>query len=162
MVGFRTGACRLFNFTRMAASLRPCQVHDSHVQAFGQVGHLKECGRPARIRHGMRKRRAFPHFFRFPWPWWAGRPPSMAKKEPGPGGCRGRALFWRRPTLAGPIVPLPSALRRFTSGFGMGPGGSTTLWSPEGDPGVNGGVPFIPIPGLWGPGLCYTLLVIGY
>ena len=82
------------------------------------------------------------------------------KKEPGPSFRRGRANTWRRPTLTGPVVPLPSALRRFTSGFGMGPGGSTTLWSPEGDPGVNGGVPFIPIPGLWGPGLCYTLLVI--
>ena len=61
------------------------------------------------------------------------------KKEPGPSGCWSRALTWRRPTLAGPFVQLPSALRRFTSGFGMGPGGSTTLWSPEGDAGVNGG-----------------------
>ena len=44
-----------------------------------------------------------------------------------------RAYTWRRPTLTGPIVPLPSALQRFTSGFGMGPGGSTALWSPEGN-----------------------------
>ena len=45
---------------------------------------------------------------------------------------RCRAFTWRRPTLTGPVVPLPLALRRFTSGFGMGPGGSTTLWLPEG------------------------------
>ena len=38
---------------------------------------------------------------------------------------------WRRPTLTGPIVQLPSAQKRFTSGFGMGPGGSTLLWSPD-------------------------------
>ena len=44
------------------------------------------------------------------------------------------AYTWRRPTLTRPIVSLPLALRRFTSGFGMGPGGSTALWSPEGDP----------------------------
>ena len=40
-------------------------------------------------------------------------------------------LIWQRPTLAGPIVRLPLALRRFTSVFGMGTGGSTALWSPE-------------------------------
>ena len=53
------------------------------------------------------------------------------KKEP---RCRvnyNGANTWQRPTLTGPIVPLPSALRRFTSGFGMGPGGSNALWSPE-------------------------------
>lgn len=55
------------------------------------------------------------------------------KKEPGPSVSWIRAYTWRRPTLTGPIVPLPLALRRFTSGFGMGPGGSTSLWSPEGD-----------------------------
>lgn len=36
----------------------------------------------------------------------------------------------RRPTLAGPFVQLPSALQRFTSGFGTGPGGATVLWPP--------------------------------
>ena len=53
------------------------------------------------------------------------------KKEP---RCRvnyNGANTWQRPTLTGPIVPIPSALRRFTSGFGMGPGGSNALWSPE-------------------------------
>lgn len=55
------------------------------------------------------------------------------KKSPAPIAWS-RAYTWRRPTLTGPIVPLPSALQRFTSGFGMGPGGSTALWSPEGNP----------------------------
>jgi hypothetical protein len=41
------------------------------------------------------------------------------------------ALFWRRPTLARPIAVLPSGLQRFTSVFGMGTGGTTTLMSPE-------------------------------
>ena len=40
-------------------------------------------------------------------------------------------LFWRRPTLAQPIVALPSGLQRFTSVFGMGTGGATALGSPE-------------------------------
>ena len=40
-------------------------------------------------------------------------------------------ITWRRPTLTGPGAPLPSALDRFTSGFGMGPGGSNLLWSPD-------------------------------
>ena len=40
-------------------------------------------------------------------------------------------LFWRRPTLARPIAVLPSGLQRFTSVFGMGTGGATTLMSPE-------------------------------
>src|SRR6266513_1472207 len=40
-------------------------------------------------------------------------------------------LFWRRPTLAQPIVALPSGLQRFTSVFGMGTGGTTALLSPE-------------------------------
>lgn len=40
-------------------------------------------------------------------------------------------LFWRRPTLAQPIVALPSGLQRFTSVFGMGTGGTTALGSPE-------------------------------
>ena len=38
---------------------------------------------------------------------------------------------WRRPTLAQPIDALPSALWRFTSVFGMGTGGTTTLRSPD-------------------------------
>src|SRR5438477_12433950 len=42
-------------------------------------------------------------------------------------------LFWRRPTLARPIVALPSGLQRFTSVFGMGTGGATALGSPEGN-----------------------------
>ena len=46
------------------------------------------------------------------------------------------AYTWRRPTLTRPIVSLPLALKRFTSGFGMGPGGSTSLWSPEGNLGL--------------------------
>ena len=44
---------------------------------------------------------------------------------------RNRAYTWRRPTLTGPIAPLPSALESFTSGFGMGPGGSSLLRPPE-------------------------------
>lgn len=36
----------------------------------------------------------------------------------------------RRPTLAGPVVRLPLARQRFTSGFGTGPGGTTALWPP--------------------------------
>ena len=41
------------------------------------------------------------------------------------------AGFWRRPTLAQPIVVLPSGLQRFTAVFGMGTGGATALVSPE-------------------------------
>ena len=47
-----------------------------------------------------------------------------------PFGRRAR-LFWQRPTLARPVVKLPSALQRFTSVFGMGTGGSTALRSPD-------------------------------
>ena len=47
-------------------------------------------------------------------------------------------LFWRRPTLARPIVVLPSGLQRFTAVFGMGTGGSTALGSPEICPAVAG------------------------
>ena len=53
------------------------------------------------------------------------------KKTPGPFFRRSRANNWQRPTLAGPFAQLPSARQRFTSGFGMGPGGSIALWSPE-------------------------------
>ena len=83
----------------------------------------------------------------FPVEWledclWLPRPPwalrvggrDRAKKEPSTLLARCWAFTWRRPTFTGPIVPLSSALGRFTSGFGMGPGGSTPLWSPEGDP----------------------------
>ena len=58
---------------------------------------------------------------------------SLQKKSPAPISWS-RAYTWQRPTLTGPIVPIPSALRRFTSGFGKGPGGSTALWSPECNP----------------------------
>ena len=44
----------------------------------------------------------------------------------GPDGKKSR----RRPTLAGPVVRLPLARQRFTSGFGTGPGGTTALWPP--------------------------------
>src|SRR5438105_11089639 len=47
-------------------------------------------------------------------------------------------LFWRRPTLAQPIVALPSGLQRFTSVFGMGTGGSTALGSPDREAGLAG------------------------
>jgi hypothetical protein len=69
----------------------------------------------------------------------------VEKKEPGSEHLTAwsRAYTWRRPTLTRPIVSLPLALRRFTSGFGMGPGGSTALWSPEVNP-VQSGL------GLWG------------
>ncbi len=42
------------------------------------------------------------------------------------------ALFdaWQCPTLAWGDPTLPSALRRFTSEFGMGSGGTTALWPP--------------------------------
>ncbi len=38
---------------------------------------------------------------------------------------------WRCPTLTWGSPTLPSALFRFTSEFGMGSGGSKTLWSPS-------------------------------
>ena len=66
------------------------------------------------------------------------------KRARHPHCCGCRANTWRRPTLTGPVVPIPSALQRFTSGFGMGPGGSTALWPPEDDPVPSG-------PGLWPP-----------
>ena len=61
-------------------------------------------------------------------------PPRAQKRSPVRSFDWTGLYTWRRPTLTGPIVPLPSALRRFTSGFGMGPGGYTALWSPEGGP----------------------------
>ena len=66
---------------------------------------------------------------------------------------KGGANTWRRPTLTRPIVSLPSALRRFTSGFGMGPGGSTALWSPEVNPVADSLVCGSGL-GLWGSELC--------
>lgn len=56
---------------------------------------------------------------------WQKKSPAFSKSG------KNRAYYWRRPTLTGPIVPLPSALESFTSGFGMGPGGSSLLWPPE-------------------------------
>lgn len=61
------------------------------------------------------------------------------------------AYTWRRPTLTRPIVSLPLALKRFTSGFGMGPGGSTSLWSPEGNLGLARVSEFNAKLNLWGP-----------
>ena len=82
----------------------------------------------------------------------APRPPfHRYKKEPRLFFRKGGANTWRRPTLTRPIVSLPSALQRFTSGFGMGPGGSTALWSPEGNP-VPSGL------NLWGSKLCLSLM----
>ena len=57
--------------------------------------------------------------------------PSMGKKAKCPMKSSSGNLFWRRPTLARPIAVLPSGLQRFTSVFGMGTGGATTLLSPE-------------------------------
>ena len=39
--------------------------------------------------------------------------------------------IWRCPTLTWGIPTLPSALRHFTSEFGMDSGRTTALWSPE-------------------------------
>ena len=64
------------------------------------------------------------------------RVPAFGQKKCPTPFDRSRAFTWRRPTLTRPIVSLPLALRRFTSGFGMGPGGSTALWSPEGSTGL--------------------------
>jgi hypothetical protein len=56
------------------------------------------------------------------------------KKTASPGGRRFLVkILWQRPTLTGPFAPLPLALQCFTSGFGMEPGGSTALWSPDRD-----------------------------
>ncbi len=52
--------------------------------------------------------------------------PRESRGLAGPDGKKSR----RRPTLAGPIVRLPLARQRFTSGFGTGPGGTTALWPP--------------------------------
>jgi hypothetical protein len=48
-----------------------------------------------------------------------------------PNGKPAGFLLWRRPTLARPVAVLPSGLQCFTSVFGMGTGGATTLLSPE-------------------------------
>src|SRR4029077_3071089 len=55
----------------------------------------------------------------------------MGKKAKCPMRSSPGILFWRRPTLARPFAVLPSGLQRFTSVFGMGTGGATTLMSPE-------------------------------
>ena len=64
--------------------------------------------------------------------WFSNHALSKAWKRGQPGHIAVTGLLiWQRPTLAGPVVRLPLALRRFTSVFGMGTGGSTALWSPE-------------------------------
>src|SRR5687767_1776612 len=54
------------------------------------------------------------------------------KKEVAPLLEGSGAKYWQRPTFARPIDALSSGLRRFTSVFGMGTGGTTALISPEG------------------------------
>ncbi len=44
---------------------------------------------------------------------------------------KSKSKAWRCPTLTWGNPTLPSALFRFTSEFGMGSGGSKTLWSPS-------------------------------
>ena len=61
----------------------------------------------------------------------AGYQIRRVRKSPAVGFPAAGLLFWRRPTLAQPIVALPSGLQRLTSVFGMGTGGSTALRSPE-------------------------------
>ena len=77
------------------------------------------------------------------------KPIHRHKKKPGFFSRRSRAYTWRRPTLAGSNIQLPSALQRFTAGFGMGPGGSTTLWPPECNP-VSDGTEVLATPALAG------------
>ncbi len=56
----------------------------------------------------------------------------QAKKNPGSGSSLGLGLSaWRFPTFARQPVALSSALSGFTSEFGMGSGGSRSLWSPS-------------------------------
>jgi hypothetical protein len=57
--------------------------------------------------------------------------PRMGTKQNAQWKLPSGILFWRRPTLARPFAVLPSGLQRFTSVFGMGTGGATTLRSPE-------------------------------
>ena len=56
--------------------------------------------------------------------------PSKSKEPRPPFGDRG-SYFWQLPTLAQPRDALPSGLRRFTSVFGMGTGGTTAQMPPE-------------------------------
>ena len=63
------------------------------------------------------------------------RPPLQVHKSPAICFQIAGRQFWRRPTLARPIVALPSGLQRFTAVFGMGTGGATALGSPESDAG---------------------------
>ncbi len=58
-------------------------------------------------------------------------PTQPQRKNPGRFRVRGFHGYWRRPTLAQPIDALPSALRCFTSVFGMGTGGATALRPPD-------------------------------
>ncbi len=53
-------------------------------------------------------------------------------ENPGRLSLGGVHKLWQCPTLAQPKDALPLGLQRFTSVFGMGTGGATALWSPEG------------------------------
>ena len=57
--------------------------------------------------------------------------PTEAPQKKKPAVAGGLILIWQRPTLTEPSAPLPSALRCFTSVFGMGTGGATALRSPD-------------------------------
>ena len=56
---------------------------------------------------------------------------NKKRKPPRDYKSHGAVKLWQRPTLARPIDTLPLAMSRFTSGFEMGPGGTTTLRSPD-------------------------------
>ena len=56
--------------------------------------------------------------------------PRNNKAHPLLGGWALGIGAWRCPTLAWGGPTLPSAMTRFTAEFGMGSGGSTSLWSP--------------------------------
>ena len=56
---------------------------------------------------------------------------SWPKKKPKACGLGLGYGAWRFPTFARQSAALSSALGGFTSGFGMGPGGSRPLWSPS-------------------------------
>ena len=58
-------------------------------------------------------------------------PKHWAKKSPGTGVWAFRFSAWQFPTFAWQTATLSSALSGFTSEFGMGSGGSRSLWSPS-------------------------------